>query len=214
MTLAEQRRLLQATGPDLEWAPSWNICPTIAIPVLLGDQRGRRLGLMRWGWNPVSIKGRLLINARAEEAHGKPTFREPLERRRCLIPATAFYEWKPAVSKGDRPQPFAFSRRDTPLFTIGGLWEAVTTPDGTKRGQVILFTVPANQRVGAVHDRMPLVIEPDERDQWLSPSVGSADARSLIVTSGDALWTSHRISQAISDVHRTDSSVADPISEP
>ena len=211
LTLSEQRRLLQATGADADWTPSWNVCPTTQIPVMLGDDSGRRLGLMRWGWNPTSIKGRLLINARAEEAHGKPTFREPLDRRRCLIPATAFYEWKPAVSKGERPLPFSFARREEPLFTIGALWETITTSDGARRGQVILLTVPANPLVADVHDRMPLVIEPLDRDRWLSPSVGTSTARSLIVTSDAALWTSHRISNAISDVHRTDSSVADPI---
>lgn len=214
LTLSEQRRLLQATGADADWTPSWNVCPTTQIPVMLGDDRGRRLGLMRWGWNPASIKGRLLINARAEEAHEKPTFRDPWERRRCLIPATAFYEWKPAATKGDRPQPFSFAHRDEPLFTIGGLWETVTGSDGAKRGQAILLTVPANARVGVVHDRMPLVIDSDERDQWLSPSAGTAAARSLIVTSDDALWNSHRISNTISDVHRTDSSVADPVADP
>ena len=214
LTLSEQRRLLQATGADADWTPSWNVCPTTQIPVMLGDDRGRRLGLMRWGWNPVSIKGRLLINARAEEAHEKPTFRDPLERRRCLIPATAFYEWRPTAIKGDRPQPFSFTRRDESLFTIGGVWETVTTPVGTKRGQVILLTVPANACVAAVHDRMPLVIEPDERDRWLSGSEGTAAAQSLIVTSDDALWSSHRVSNAISDVHRTDSSVADPVADP
>lgn len=211
LTLSEQRRLLQATGADATWAPSWNVCPTTQIPVVLGGDQGFRLGLMRWGWNPAIIKGRLLINARAEEAHGKPTFREPLERRRCLIPATAFYEWKPPPAKGERPQPFSFARSDDLLFTIGGLWETITTPEGIKRGQVILLTVPANSTVAEVHDRMPLVVEPSDRDRWLSPAVGTATARSLIVPSDARLWTSHRISNAISDVHRTDSAVADPL---
>ena len=79
----------------MDWTPSWNVCPTAQILVLVVEHRCGLLGLMRWGWNPSSIKGRLLINARAEGAHGKLNFREPLERRRCLIPATAFYEWRP-----------------------------------------------------------------------------------------------------------------------
>ena len=175
---------------------------TRSVPVLLGGANGRRIGLMRWGWNPTALAGRLLINCRGEEAHAKRMFQEPLARRRCVVPATAFYEWQPAPTKATRPQPFAFEPVAGGLWGIGALWEPVTGGDGQRGGAVILMTVPANALVAPVHDRMPLLIPLDRLDTWLDPAVPATVAQPWLAPSPPEAWRSWPISRAISDVHR------------
>lgn len=170
-TIPAMRQHFAAGGQDAAWTPSWNVCPTRPVPVLLGGSTGRRLGLMRWGWNQAALGGRLLINCRGEEAHGKRMFQAPLARRRCIVPATAFYEWQPGTTKNVRPKPFAFAPVAGGLWGIGALWEPTAGPDGQRDGSVILMTVPANERVAPVHDRMPLLIAREHLDAWLDPSV-------------------------------------------
>jgi putative SOS response-associated peptidase YedK len=201
-TIPAMRLHFDAGGLDVDWSPSWNICPTRMIPVMLGDRQSRRLGLMRWGWNPEALNNRLLINCRGEEAHAKRMFKEPLDRRRCLVPATAFYEWRPAVTSKERPQPFAFMPREPGLFAIGGLWVPTQAADGIKGGSVILMTVPANEAVSPVHDRMPLVIGLDQAAAWLDPGSDETLVRSLISPSLASCWDSWPIGRGISDIHR------------
>lgn len=201
-TIPVMRSHFAAGGPNVAWSPSWNICPTRPIPVLLGGTAGRRLGLMRWGWNPPALGGRLLINCRGEEAHGKRMFQDPLARRRCVVPATAFYEWQPGPTKGVRPQPYAFAPVAGGLWGIGALWEPTTGPDGQRGGSIILMTVPANELVAPVHDRMPLVIPLDRLDPWLDSSVPAANIQPWLAPSPADAWRSWPISRAISNVRR------------
>ena len=201
-TIPAMRQHFNAGGPEVDWSPSWNICPTQLIPVLLGDRSSRRIGLMRWGWNPDALDGRLLINCRGEEAHAKRMFQEPLIRRRCLVPATAFYEWQPAATPKGRPQPFTFAPAAPGLIAIGGLWVPTVSAEGSKGGSVILMTVPANSAVAPVHDRMPLVIGPDSITDWLDGSTDADAIQALIVPTPAEVWRSWEISRAISDVKR------------
>ena len=198
------RQRYGAQGPAIDWTPSWNITPTRHIPVLLGGARGRRLGLMHWGWHPPAIGGRLLVNCRGEEAHGKALFRDVLPRRRCLVPASAFYEWQPATERGQRPQPYAFATVTGDMVLIGALWmpaSSVGVVHGDAcPGAVILMTIPANKTVAPVHDRMPLIIGDADMDRWLDPYTDLAVARQLIGTDADDHWRSWPVSRAVSDV--------------
>ena len=192
------RQRYGASGPAIDWTPSWNITPTRMIPVLLGGSRGRRLGLMHWGWHTPVLGGRLLVNCRGEEAHAKPLFRTVLSARRCVVPATAFYEWKPAAMRGARAQPFAFAPRSPGIVSIGGLW----TPLSEGAGVVILMTVPANSVVAPVHDRMPLIVADEDLDRWLDPSTALPDAQRLIIADAAESWQSWPVSRAVSDVRQ------------
>ena len=212
-TIPVMRRHYEAAGPEVDWSPSWNICPTRQIPVLLGGKTGRRIGLMRWGWNPTALNGRLLINCRGEEAHAKRMFQEPLARRRCVVPATAFYEWQPGLTKSTRPQPFAFEPVVGGLWGIGGLWEPAPGADSQRGGSVILMTVPANERVAPVHDRMPLLIPLDRLDPWLDPAVAAAVVQPWLVPSPADAWRSWPISRTISDVKRDGPEIMAPLSQ-
>jgi putative SOS response-associated peptidase YedK len=210
-TIPVLRRIFAADGADVDWQPSYNITPTRRVPVLLGDQRSCRLGLMRWGWNPPSLGGKLLINCRGEEAHAKRMFARILPRQRCLVPATQFYEWQPPspTLKGRskiRPRPFAFALRSESPFLIGGLWTAIGGA-----GTMILMTTPANGVVAPVHDRMPLIIAPGHAGEWLDPATDQTRIRSLIAPDAEARWRSWSIGLGISDVHRDDASLLEPL---
>ena len=204
------RRIFAADGPDVDWQPSYNITPTRHVPVLLGDQRSRRLGLMRWGWNPASLGGKLLINCRGEEAHAKRMFDRILPKQRCLVPATQFYEWQPPPTlKGRskiRPLPFAFALKAESPFLIGGLWTA-----SAGAGSMILMTTPANGVVAPVHDRMPLIIAPEHAGEWLDPATDGTRIRSLIAPDAENRWRSWPVGLGISDVHRDDVGLLEPL---
>ena len=204
------RATFDADGIEVPWSPSWNITPTRQIPVLIQDQRSRRLGLMRWGWNPDALGGRLLVNCRGEEAHAKRMFQSSLATRRCLIPATAFYEWRPAAQAKAKPTPFAFAPCAGGLFAIAGLWSLRIAADGTRGGEVILMTVPANSVVAPVHERMPLVIGREQTGAWLTDP---ASAQDLITTPPAEAWRSWPISQAIGDVRRDGPVIAAEVNE-
>lgn len=136
-----------------------------------GSDVVRTLRWHRWGLIPPWAKepsiGYRMINARSETVAQKPSFRHAFRRRRCLVPADGFYEWR---TEGRRKVPFRFRMRDGSLFALAGLWETWTPPDG---GEPItsctVLTTDANDVVAPVHHRMPVIIPPDHYDTWLDP---------------------------------------------
>lgn len=173
-TLAQIFQL--STVPD--WSPRYNVAPTQAVPAvihpksdeLLRSEPGdRAFRLLRWGLVPswskdVSI-GNRLINARAESVAEKPSFRTAFKRRRCLILADGFYEWK-TIEK--RKQPYYFRRTDGAPFAFAGLWERWESA-GDVLDTCTIITTEANSVVEAIHDRMPVMLEPADYDLWLNP---------------------------------------------
>lgn len=169
----EVARLLGA-ALDAPFGPRWNIAPSQPVPVLREFDDGRHLSLLRWGLIPRWAKdpaiGNRLINARSETAAEKPSFRDALARRRCLVPADAFYEWSP-VPGSKRKQGWRIGLRPEGLFTIAGLWERWTPPEGPAVESVTLLTTAANGPIGALHDRMPVLVAGPDRERWLDPAV-------------------------------------------
>lgn len=132
-----------------------DIHPSDAAPVIDGSTQGLRLGTMKWGFSKSDGKG-LIINARAEAAAQKPTFRESLLHRRCVIPASRFYEWDKAKRKT------SFSRPDSPFLCLAGLYRV---DNGGPR--FVVLTTEANESVLPVHDRMPLIIGREQIPEWI-----------------------------------------------
>jgi putative SOS response-associated peptidase YedK len=162
--------------PDL--APRYNIAPTQAVSAvrLDSDRAGRELVPLRWGLVPswaqdLSIGSRML-NARSETVSAKPAFRAAFARRRCLIPVDGFYEWQ---TVGGRKLPLHFCQRSREPFTLAGLWEHWTSPDGRVVQTCTVLTTQANEVVAPVHDRMPVVLAPADHALWLDPSVTGGD---------------------------------------
>lgn len=175
---------------DLE--PRWNVAPTLPVLVVAESRSSgrRRLGTMRWGLVPSWAKdisiGNKMINARAESVADKPAYRRALSRRRCIIPADAFYEWKVVGessgargSKKKLKQPYAIARADGRPLAFAGLWEVWHDPedrDGEPLRSCVIITTKANDALSAIHDRMPVVLEPEDWGRWLDPKVEDADA--------------------------------------
>lgn len=153
-------------------APRYNAAPGQAILALRQDGRTprRRLSLLHWGLVPAWAKdpaiGYKMINARSETAAEKPSFREPLRTRRCLIPADGFYEWR----REDKAKtPFCFTMVDNSLFALAGLWDEWRSPQGPVLTTCTILTTAPNQLMRGVHDRMPVILPREHYNRWLDP---------------------------------------------
>jgi putative SOS response-associated peptidase YedK len=125
---------------------------------------------VKWGLIPFWAKdakiGSNLINARADTIATKPAFRAALKKKRCLIPADGFYEWK-AIPGQKVKQPYLISVRDVPAFAFAGLWEHWTNPEGTRVDSCTIITTDANELMQQVHNRMPVILDPADYGRWL-----------------------------------------------
>lgn len=177
-TLAGRFRLAKL-GVDVR--PRWNLAPGQEAPVVVVEG-GRRLGLYRWGLVPAWAKdpavGYRMINARVDTAPEKPAFRGPFQRRRCLVPADGFYEWRKA---GKAKVPVRFSLPGGELFAMAGLWDEWTSPEGEVLRSCSVLTTEANALVSPVHDRMPVILTEAGEDAWLDPGAKTAELRALLV---------------------------------
>ena len=162
---------------DLPDVPNYNVCPTNHVHVVREAESGRRLVSMRWGfiphWYKSETDGPLLINARAETIAEKPAFRSACRDRRCLIPATGFYEWT-KDAEGKR-LPRYFTRADGEPIAFAGIWQDWGRDDA-RQSTCAIVTTAANARVSALHHRMPLVLEPEDWALWLGEE-GTGAAR-------------------------------------
>jgi putative SOS response-associated peptidase YedK len=153
--------------PDL--APRYNIAPTQPVAVVANGET-RALELFRWGLIPSWAKdpaiGNRLINARAETLAEKPSFRTALKKRRCLILADGFYEWK---REGNKKTPMYVQLKDQQPFAFAGLWEVWKSPDDKLVKSCTIITTTPNALMEKIHDRMPVILPPKAYDLWLSP---------------------------------------------
>lgn len=153
------------------WKPRYNIAPTQPVGVIRPSTEGRDFRLMHWGLIPSWAKdaklGARMINARGESVATKPSFRSAFRRRRCLIPADGFYEWK--KTGGRTKQPFYVLMRDEKPFAFAGLWERWTSDDGSELESCTIITTEPNELLSELHDRMPVVLAADDYDAWMNP---------------------------------------------
>jgi putative SOS response-associated peptidase YedK len=161
--------------------PRYNLTPGQAVAVVREQDGRRRLDAKQWGLVPFWAKdpsiGRRLVNARLDSVADKPAFREAWTRRRCLIPASGFYEWGEPV--GGRKCPHFIRPGDEPLFAIAGLWERWRTPSGDTLETCVIVTTDAKPQLARIHDRMPLLIPRDAHALWLDPRSSVADVTEL-----------------------------------
>ncbi len=159
-------------------APRFNIAPTQQVAVVrAAPEMGKReLAFLYWGLIPSWAKdptiGSKLTNARSETVAEKPSFRAAFKKRRCLIPATGFYEWKRA---GKSKQPFYIHMRDGAPFALAGLWERWERPEGASIESSAILTTSPNAVMEPIHDRMPVIVDPKDYQLWLDPQVSDAE---------------------------------------
>ncbi|WP_035297071.1 SOS response-associated peptidase [Brevibacillus thermoruber] len=157
---------LQEISFDLK--PRYNIAPGQQIPAILAGGGRRRIGQLRWGlvpsWAQDDKIGYKMINARAETLREKPAFPRLFERKRCMIPADGFFEWK---QMDGRKQPMRITMRSGEPFAFAGLFDTWTAPDGQKLHTCTIITTRPNEVVADIHDRMPVILRPEDEDLWL-----------------------------------------------
>lgn len=156
--------------PKLE--PRFNVAPTQMVPVVRSEGDRNRLDLFMWGLVPGWAKdlkfGSHLINARSETVAEKPAFRHAIKYRRCIIPTSGFYEWEHI---GDKKQPYFIRLTDHSPMCLAGLWDTWQAPDGGVLESFTILTTAANGLVEPLHDRMPVILHPDDYFLWLNHNV-------------------------------------------
>lgn len=182
-TWKQLHRLMTLTSPAMELPLNPNVSPTQAAPVVRGEGGGRVLSMLRWGFVPswsAEGPGRApLINARAEGLEAKPTFRDSLRRRRCVVPISGFYEWERV---GSRKEARYMTGSDGEVLLLAGLWDRWTPPGGGALESFAIVTTAPNEMMARIHDRMPAVLDLAGADRWLDPlAVEPAELRPLLV---------------------------------
>lgn len=157
-------------------APRYNIAPSQQILIVRSEHLDKKLTAMRWGLIPHWAKdekiGYKMINARIETVAEKPSFRDAFKKRKCLIPATGFYEWK---HQGSRKQPYFIKMKNGVLFSMAGIWESWKSPEGKEIESCSIITTKANTIVGKIHDRMPVIIKKESYGLYLDGDINPLD---------------------------------------
>jgi putative SOS response-associated peptidase YedK len=193
--------------------PRHNIAPTQPIPVVIIENGVRHFRLMRWGLWPAWVKDprnfTLLINARAETIREKPAFKNAIRRRRCLIPADGYYEWR---AEGARKRPYFIHRRDGTPIGLAGLAETWMGPNGEELDTVAIVTAPASADLAVLHHRVPVTIAADDFERWLDCSDDTAETVMMLMApprEGEFAW--HEISTRVNRVANDDAQLTLPI---
>jgi len=198
-----------------DWWPRFNIAPTQSVPVIRQHPKEpvRQITSMRWGLIPNWARDASIasgtINAKSETAATKPAFRDTLKFRRCLIPADGFYEWK---KMGASKQPFCFEVNNGKLFAFAGIWDGWKNAAGQWIKTCSILTTIPNAVTSAVHDRMPVILDPDSYDVWLDPGMHDAAALSEFLTPYDArLMRCYPVSSRVNHSGNDDEECSQPV---
>jgi putative SOS response-associated peptidase YedK len=203
--------------PDFELQPRFNIAPTQEVPVIAEGARGRRMGLLRWGlipsWSKDPSMGSRLINARSETAAEKPAFRSAFRHRRCLVPADGFYEWKKeGEGRGGKPAktPYWIHLASGDPFAFAGLWERWEHGEGPPLHTFTILTTDASPELRAIHPRMPVILPPERRGDWLDTTQPLADLQELLQPFPGSLLEARPVSTLVNSPRNDVSSCIEP----
>jgi putative SOS response-associated peptidase YedK len=202
-TPAEAVRQLFKLGAVDPFPPRANVAPTQPVSVVRLDAKGERaFELVRWGLIPAWVKDpaklSTILNARAETVLEKPSFRGNMRHRRCIVPASGFYEW---VGPPRAKRPYLIQPRDGTCLGFAALWDHWLGADGSEIETMAIITVAANTVVSAVHDRMPAILPPDQFDAWLDVrGVEAKDAATLLQPAPAGLLELFEVSARLNNV--------------
>jgi len=210
------RGLFGFAGPGLNLQPRYNAAPTQVLPVVrrVADGDDRELVLLRWGLVPswakdIKIAARL-INARAETVAEKPSYRTAFRRRRCLVPADGFYEWKKAG--GGNKQPFRIRLPDGGPFAFAGLWERWQPEGGEAVESFTIVTTEAALGIRDIHARMPVILPPADYRPWLDPAA-TPDGLGALLRPYEAALEADPVSTAVNSVRNDTPDCLEPVTE-
>jgi putative SOS response-associated peptidase YedK len=202
--------------------PRYNIAPTQPIPIVYAREftggRERHFRLVRWGFLPGFVKDPkefpLIINARAETIAQKPSFRNALKRRRCLVVADGFYEWRKTSEKGPK-QPFLIRRLDREPIGFAGLYETYIDASGSELDTACIVTTAANKLMSPVHDRMPVILPHDLFSHWLDcDNVSTPEAVEMLMPAAEDVLELIPIATGVNSVANDDASLQEPKGPP
>jgi len=180
--------------------PNFNVAPSHVLPIITNEDR-EHFTAMRWGLIPFWAKdpkiGYKMINARIETLFEKSSFKQAIQKRRCLVPADGFYEWK-KTEKGK--QPYRIITKDQEIFTMAGLWERWNAPDGQMVLSFSVITQEPNNLMADIHDRMPAILTKDQEELWLSDDVSPIELVEMIQPYDDQLMEAYPVSKKVGNV--------------
>ncbi len=182
-----------------EYEKNFNVAPSQQILAVISDGKQNRLGFLRWGLIPSWAKdqkiGYKMINARGETAAEKPSFRHAFKKKRCLIPASAFYEWKKSETA---KTPMLIGLSSEELFAFAGLWESWSGPDGETVHSCTILTTKPNSLMAEIHDRMPVILTKQAEQVWLDPSIEDPEILQRLIQPYEAQdLQAYRVSDAV-----------------
>ncbi len=197
--------------------PRYNIAPSQSSSVIVADGL-RRLKIMRWGLIPAWAKdpkiGNQTINARAETVAEKPSYRSAFRKRRCLVLADGYYEWVEIVGRSYRV-PLRYVLQNNEPFAFAGLWESWKKPDGSNLESYSIITTTPNKLAAKVHDRMPVILNEKDFDEWLDPSNEDTDKlKKLLVPYSDDSMDVYEVSRDVNSPKNDNPDCIKPIETP
>jgi putative SOS response-associated peptidase YedK len=217
--IAERMQAHGSTELDASFfAPSWNVAPQSFQPVVRvdGETGERELTAMRWGlipfWSKDSKIAFSTINAKAETLTTSPAFREAMRSRRCLVPASWFYEWKKVDAK--TKQPFAIAMKDRGLFAFAGLWDRWRDEAAGKFLETYtIVTTDPNELISelALHDRMPVILKPQDYGRWLDPGDPHQLPVDLLRPFDADVMTAWKVGPDVGNVRNNNPSLIEPM---
>jgi putative SOS response-associated peptidase YedK len=183
-------------------APRYNVAPSQPVLVLPNDGTGRA-DFFNWGLIPSWAKdptiGARMINARAETLAEKPSFRGPYRYKRCLIPADGFYEWKKEPGQSAKT-PYRITLKDRGPFAFAGLWDEWLSPDGSQVKSCVIITTAPNSLVAQIHDRMPVILHPQDYAAWLAPqAIQPQELQSLLTAFPAEAMSAYPVSRLVNN---------------
>ena len=195
-----------------DFPPRYNVAPTQPIPIVRLADGKRSFALVRWGFVPAWVRDpktfSLLVNARGEFVLDKPSFRNAMRRRRCLVPADGFYEWRDGAPR----RPYFVRAKSGGPIAFAGLWETWTGPNGEEVDTAAIVTTRSNRSLAAIHDRMPVIVPPEAFDLWLHcAKVDAATAAALIAPAPEGLLECYEVSPAVNRVANDDARLIAPL---
>jgi putative SOS response-associated peptidase YedK len=205
--------------PQFEYRPRYNIAPTQDAPVIAQDDGGRRMGLLRWGLIPFWAKepgiGNKMINARSETVAEKPAFRSAFKKRRCLVPADGFYEWKKEGGGEDGKVvkvPHWIHLKGREAFTFAGLWEKWSGEAEDPMYTFTILTTRAAATIEGIHPRMPVILPRKDGDRWLDPGTPPEELLALLRPYSGPDLKAHPVSTLVNSPRNDQADCIQPVS--
>ncbi|RUS46472.1 SOS response-associated peptidase [Cohnella sp. AR92] len=202
VTLEEMLARYFAENVISPYQPRYNVAPGQLVPAVISGGSGNRIGLLKWGlvppWAEDPKVANKMINARAETIEERPAYRNAYRSKRCILPADGFYEWQRSAG-GKKPMRITLKRGG--LFSLAGLYETWTSPSGEKLHTCTILTTAPNRLMAEIHDRMPVILKPEDEALWLDRQVREPAAlRQLLVPYPEEEMDAYEVGSAVGNV--------------